>query len=73
MFEVDQELDLSDLDLLDDESAHVFCGICTPNGPGVYLARCGKRAFCKGYRVFDVGLPSNVCHGCLDTPCQRCV
>jgi hypothetical protein len=69
---LDQELDLSDLDVLDDEHAHVFCHRCTP-GPGVYPARCGKRAFCRYYRIADVGIPPNVCLDCLDIPCQRCV
>lgn len=70
-------VDLSDLDLLDDEHTHARCVRCTgylvPRGTP-FVALCGRRAV----TLADVPpgvIPADACPECLDlywSPCSRC-
>lgn len=68
---VDEALDLSDLDLLDDDRVHPYCSTRYPEGvqPGVpYVAWAGHRAI-----VWKLGEPGAPCQECLDIDiCAHC-
>lgn len=68
---VDELVDLSDLDLLDEQ--HVFCK-CNGLGPKVAIAACGRRGFMRGLEVTPAIL-AEVCVDCREDwkkPCARC-
>ncbi len=67
-----EAVDLSDLDLLDDEKRHARCPECTPEPPlGVpFIAVCGVRTV---WWFYLSALPPNACKNCLATPsCPKC-
>ena len=72
MLEVDEELDLSDLDSLDEMGKHLFCAYCC-EGPGPAIARCGARAYAQGdYVMYPY---PDKCPECVEEapkPCPRC-
>lgn len=66
-----EALDLSDLDLLDEQ--HIFC-LCLGPAPKIATADCGKRAFMRGLRI-TVEMLGDICPDCvmrIGDPCPRC-
>lgn len=71
-----EALDLSDLDLLDDEHTHASCDRCYPEPPDLgvpFTAWCGRRAvrLRPGRRYVA---PPDACAACNDPdlPCATC-
>lgn len=76
--EIEQDLDLSDLDLLDDERRHGRCNQCG-GGTGtmkrgvVFTAMCGRRAvWLSRLAEFDKPTPANACPECAALPYGPC-
>lgn len=73
----DTDVDLSDLDLLDEEHAHARCTLCEPRTlsfGAVYVALCGRRVLFRAALPPWV-IPANACPDCvrlIDQPCTRC-
>lgn len=71
-----EAVDLSDLEMLDDENRHARCTVCTPERPplGVpFVAWCGTKAVWLSYLTAADAVPVNACQDCLTLPtCARC-
>lgn len=71
---IEEDLDLSDLDLLDDEQRHARCTVCFPYGSIPFVALCGTRAIALTDCPADE-VPVNACGECehlWGRPCRRC-
>lgn len=71
----EERVDLSDLDLLDDETAHARCTYCYPGDVSfkVVVALCGTEMIQQWDGGRDV--PPNACEACQKAwyqPCSRC-
>lgn len=71
-------VDLSDLDLLDDELAHARCTVCWPGDTTLVVIEslCGVRTIQQSQGDGQVR-PPNACEKCqemwdLNAPCPRC-
>ena len=70
-------VDLSDLDLLDDDGRHARCTYCQPDVHLLepFIALCGVRAVHRSVPVDSFYPPANACESCKelwDQPCARC-
>lgn len=74
----EEVVDLSDLDLLDDDRNHCFCSGCPDytEEPGVVrIALCGERVITWHRPRVRTGPPPGACENCVDLydePCRRC-
>lgn len=73
---LDEDVDLSDLDLLDDERRHGQCRRCypVPTGLGVpFTAWCGVRAVWLTPWTNHLQVPPDACEDCLQVKaCATC-
>lgn len=71
-----EALDLSDLDLLDDDRQHGACLVCVPETIpplSIYVALCGRTAVARGLASYEP--TPDMCPDCRklwDKPCPRC-
>lgn len=73
---VNEVVDLSDLDLLDDEYHHGWCDQCLPTPPKImepFTAVCGRTVtFQQAWKLAKTP-PPNACPDCLAvSACPRC-
>lgn len=74
--QTDERVDLSDIDLLDDEHKHARCTFCQPDVAMLepFVALCGVRAVHQGEGPAEQK-PVNACPECevlWHQPCRRC-
>ena len=77
MIDVDEMIDTSDLDLLDDGDAHARCTYCQPQVAAFqpFFALCGVRAVYRNPDADPLAMPVNACGECASAwhvPCARC-
>lgn len=72
---IDERVNTSDLDLLDDANAHARCTVCHPHIKTLepITALCGTRAVQRPGPPLSI--PANACEACVELwtqPCARC-
>jgi hypothetical protein len=75
--DIEQDVDISDLSLLDDGNAHARCTFCQPvvRVMEPFVALCGTRAVYLNPDADPLVVPLNACGSYADlwdVPCARC-